>query len=218
MPRRKKTIDSPVKKGRRVDLAVRVAAKPAKAKEKAKKKHADADSGRSAAAEQQEEVIIPEITIKKDPVNVEKQKQMIMWVGVTFFMVIIVFFWLFNISGVFKTQVRPTDSQQFNLDEISARFSETMNVLSGELGKLQDNAASSTATTTSDLVIASSTATSLYAVTASSTASSTVKTDRPTTATGTVSQTEVEALKARLLELERKLEAQNSAKSSKVIR
>jgi hypothetical protein len=217
MPRRKKTIDSPAKKGRRVDLAVRVAAKPARAKERANKKHAEADSGRLAAAEQQEEVIIPEIAIKKDPVNVEKQKQMIMWVGVTFFMVVIVFFWLFNISSVFKTQVRPTDSQQFNLDEISARFSETMNVLSGELGKLQENAASSTATTT-DLIVASSSPSSLYAVAATTTASSTAAVKPEETATGTVSQKEVEALKARLLELERKLEAQSSAKSSKVIR
>lgn len=91
----------------------------------------------------------------------DRQKRMIMWTGVSFFMVLIVGFWLINLRTVFKaTEVKSSGVEQMNLQEITSNLTKTMSEVSESLSKLSEASSSVSATvgssTASDLVVATS--------------------------------------------------------------
>ncbi|MFH1522440.1 MAG: hypothetical protein ABIE43_01315 [Patescibacteria group bacterium] len=67
----------------------------------------------------------------------EGDKKLMMWAGVTFFMVIILFFWILNIRSSFKRVEKDTFSQ-FDWSEIKDEFSQTMGQVKEEIEKLEN--------------------------------------------------------------------------------
>jgi len=60
--------------------------------------------------------------------NIERDKKLMMWAGVCFFMVLILFFWIINIKSVFniKEVNNVNNKSQFNWQEITDNFNKTM--------------------------------------------------------------------------------------------
>ena len=135
----------------------------------------------------------------------DREKKMIMWSGVTFFMVLVIGFWLFNLKTVFKVDASNNNNSNLGLADITNNLSKTMDEVSKSLDKF-NNLASTTATST-----ASNTPESLAAT---STVSTTVEQVAPTSTVPAVSssQAEIEALKTQLEQLQNKI---NSATTTK---
>lgn len=115
----------------------------------------------------------------------ERKKKMIMWTGVTFFMVLIGGFWLFNFKNVFKNQVADSDAERVDMEQITENLSKTMEEVSKSLDKLKEGASATGAVETSSSVLPP-------AITAS------------TSATGTDNgSVEIEQLKKRIEQLEK---------------
>jgi len=72
-----------------------------------------------------EEEVLDEHSYSED---IERDKKLMMWAGVCFFMVLILFFWIINIKNVFKiNEVDNSNSQnQLNWQEITDEFGKTM--------------------------------------------------------------------------------------------
>lgn len=120
----------------------------------------------------------------KHSAKLEREKKLIMWSGVSFFMVLIFAFWLFNVREIFnngKGGASPAKEQQFNLEEITDRFNESMKEVRQNLSQFDSLATTS--------------------VSVSGPAATT---------SGELSQEEIRALKSRLEELENKLNSQAS--------
>lgn len=79
---------------------------------------------------------------------VERDKRLIMWTGVTFFMVLILFVWITNTKKIFNTISTNEDVEEFNWDEIRKGFDETMNDFKEGMEEL--NNLDQQATTTSE--------------------------------------------------------------------
>lgn len=184
MPRRKKTTAGPgAKKGKRVNLSVRVA------------------SPKAAPAEPEENILIaespatpllPEETESRRAGD-ERQKQMTMWVGVTFFMALVLFVWIFNLKNVFKEQqIASKDKEQLDLNEISSQFNRTIEEVSASLNKFNELTASPVSTSTG--------AGNFVGAASSSVASSS-------------ESSQIEELERKLDELERRLGEATSTKS-----
>ncbi|NTU98525.1 hypothetical protein HGA64_00750 [Candidatus Falkowbacteria bacterium] len=84
----------------------------------------------------------------------DQEKRMIMWTGVTFFMVLIIGLWMFNLRLVFQEGQPTQASEQVDLKKVAKDFDDAMSQVRQGLDKLD---ASSTATTTD--IFATSTAT-----------------------------------------------------------
>ena len=71
--------------------------------------------------------------------KIEREKRLIMRSGVTFFMMLIVFFWVINVKNLFKN----TEAQNFNnlpsaeWQDIEDEFSETMEEIKSRLSELK---------------------------------------------------------------------------------
>lgn len=83
-----------------------------------------------------------------DNQKIEREKKLIMWSGVTFFMVVIFGLWIFNINLVLKRQPVSQEKSQLDIEDIANNFNNTMNEISKSLNNY-DSIASSTATSTS---------------------------------------------------------------------
>ena len=84
--------------------------------------------------------------------RLEREKRMIMWSGITFFMVLIVCFWIYNASQIFKSSEIKSDSE-FTLDDwdkMSQEMGERLRQLKSGLEEIRDfgNSALLTPTTT----------------------------------------------------------------------
>ncbi len=174
MPRRKKTVeDKPIdnrrakKTGRRVDLSVRVA-KPAPTTiedlEQDYEEVIETSDGLTQKAISETAVspeTVREIARKIADLKIERDKKLLMWVGVTLFMAVILAVWVYNLKYLFKSDRQPGQNErQLNIDEISANFNKTMAEVSGQLNKLNDLASTTpsapSATGTAQKIIASS--------------------------------------------------------------
>lgn len=138
--------------------------------------------------------------------QIERSKRMIMVAGVTFFMVVIVGFWMFNLKQVFRSQ-QPSEAAKLDIDEITENFNKAMAEVGEGLDKFNElkNAINTSATSTE--VVASTSPEEIFATT--SPAGGTLP--QAETATSTEQQVEIEALKARLEELEQGTSQKNKS-------
>lgn len=77
--------------------------------------------------------------VSVDPVKVEQEKRLIMWVGVSFFMVLIIFFWFLGIKYVFK-QTSDKESDRSALEQlgnISDQFSQAIQEMKQGLAEIK---------------------------------------------------------------------------------
>ena len=131
-----------------------------------------------------------------DYVKIDHDKRIIMWSGVSFFMVVIFGFWLFNISLVFKRQPVSEAKSQLNIEDITENFNKTMEEINKNLNKYDSLTA-----TSSPSEIASSTGATSSAVLPDTESS----TSTPSSAESTVTPEEINQLKMQLRELENRL-------------
>jgi len=119
--------------------------------------------------------------------QIEQRKKIVMWTGVTFFMLLIGGFWVLNFRNIFKGQVAANSSEQVDLSQITDNLSKTMDEVSKGMNKLNEI----NATTTGNV--------------ATSSLPATVPTATSSTSTSTEfdSQTEIDQLKGRIEELEK---------------
>jgi len=69
----------------------------------------------------------------------DQDKKMIMWSGITFFMVLIIGFWLFNIKTIFKTDSNTANgNQQFNWNNIKGELNQTMAEVKKNLSEIKN--------------------------------------------------------------------------------
>ena len=83
--------------------------------------------------------------------KIEHDKKLMMWAGVSFFMILFIILWLANMKNVFKQVEQGRDnSEQFEWNKITDEFSQTMGQIRESLNELKqaaliDNTSSSTA-------------------------------------------------------------------------
>lgn len=191
--------------GKKVGLVVKVKKSKPKARPKSKKA-APAKRKRSTAS--QAAVKKTHKTTKKEPIltneeiiileeRVERQKRIIMWSGVSFFMVLIAVFWLYNTSQVFKkASLENSDNNDISFDY----WDELSDDLGNTINEMRENI--------DDIKSLSDTATSTEELGGEKLPVSENLKDVATSSTGTadeISQEEIEALKKRLEELESKI-------------
>lgn len=141
--------------------------------------------------------------------RLEKEKNLIMWSGVIFFMLLIVFVWAFNARTIFeRSQLgNATGSSTFNWNDLKTQIDANMTQMQGELSQLK--AASTTATSTATTA---TTATATYGqlppnpdiapgAPTASLATSTPETATATKQSTTVNQNKLELLKEKVMEL-----------------
>jgi len=91
-----------------------------------------------------------------NPEEVEKNKRLVMWSGVTFFMLAIIIIWAINIKSVFKAAPE-TAGSDLNWEEISENFSRSMEEAKKGIDEVK-SIASENATTTPAVLPAGETA------------------------------------------------------------
>ncbi len=87
------------------------------------------------------------LEVFSNPEEVEKNKRLVMWSGVTFFMLAIVIIWAINIKSVFKAAPE-TAGSDFNWEEISENFSRSMEEAKKGIDEVKSIAGEENATTT----------------------------------------------------------------------
>jgi len=210
MPRRKKIesdeesseIKRGAKKNRRVDLKVRVAKPLPENREELEEEYGEViDNSDNLTRKAIDEVAISpetveEIAQKIAELKIERDKKLLMWVGVTFIMAIVLVLWIINLKNMFREQARQNQiGKELNIDQISEQFNKTMDEVSTNLNQLNEI----------------STATSTLASTSPST--------NLVTSTSTVNfeeTAEIQQLRARLEELERRLNTPATTTNQKV--
>jgi hypothetical protein len=210
MPRRKKIesdeesseIKRGAKKNRRVDLKVRVAKPLPENREELEEEYGEViDNSDNLTRKAIDEVAISpetveEIAQKIAELKIERDKKLLMWVGVTFIMAIVLVLWIINLKNMFREQARQNQiGKELNIDQISEQFNKTMDEVSTNLNQLNEI----------------STATSTLASTSPST--------NLVTSTSTVNfeeTAEIQQLRARLEELERRLNVSATTTNKKV--
>jgi len=205
MPRRKKIqeeVDSPLvkrgpKKSRRVGLVVRVAKPAPENREELEDEYGEViDHSDNLTRKAIDEVAISpetveEIAQKIAELKIDRDKKLLMWIGVTFIMVIVLGAWVYNLKNMFRAQANQNQiSKELKIDQISDidrfsdQFNKTLEEVSTNLNKLNE------------ISVASSTAAGKLAN--QPTASSTINIEETT---------DIEELRTRLAELERRLNA-----------
>ncbi len=105
----------------------------------------------------------PQDVKQSDPEKIERDKRLMMWAGVTFFMVLIFGVWIFNIKNVFKT-IENTDTNSSAVqewDKIADEFSATLEKVKEGMAELKEveteedgrDVFSESATTTDDAIV-----------------------------------------------------------------
>ncbi|MFA6106404.1 MAG: hypothetical protein WC745_01880 [Patescibacteria group bacterium] len=82
-----------------------------------------------------------------NPEEVEKNKRLVMWSGVTFFMLAIIVIWVLNIKNIFQATPE-TAKSDFNWEEISDNFSRSMEEAKKGIDEVKDIASEENATST----------------------------------------------------------------------
>ena len=78
---------------------------------------------------------------KPDDKKTQDDKRLLMWAGASFFMVLILFFWILNIKNVFKADIGNNTEKDINWNEITNEFSEAMEDIKSGLSEFKDQAA-----------------------------------------------------------------------------
>jgi hypothetical protein len=200
MPRRKKieadeessALKRGGKKGRRVDLKVRVASPVPENREELEEEYGEViETSDNLTRKTIDEVAVSpetveEIAKKIAEMKTERDKKRLMWIGITFIMLIVLVVWIYNLKSMFREQASQNQiGKGLNIDQISEQFNKTMEEVSTNLNKLNEiSIASSTIASTSNANLAA--------------ASSTVNFEETE---------DIKQLRARLEELERRLNA-----------
>lgn len=75
----------------------------------------------------------------------EQDKRLMMWAGVSFFMVVILFVWILNFKNTFKTiEANNTNTTNFEWSEITDTFSQTMDEVKKGLAELREGTGTTT--------------------------------------------------------------------------
>jgi len=183
--------------------AVKASVKPRKAKPAITAKEPVMDAEKKKITHEDIERKIDEIDIE-GIIKKERDKRMILWAGVSFFMILIFAFWIFNLKQTFKQiESKNTGGEDLKLDKITGNFSKTMGEMKknlAEIKKFTDKA--------KNYEVGTSTASTINA---STTPAISTSTEEKIISTGTPVQQgnldEIEVLKARLEKLENKLNA-----------
>ena len=132
-----------------------------------------------------------------DYTKIERSKRMVMWAGVTFFMILILAFWIFNLKKVFRAPVNNASlpQQEFNWSKMTDEFKDTMEQMRKDLDEFS---ASEEAGGERNIFLPVSES----ATTSTSSLSAQGKLPLPE---GQITQEEIKELKSRLKELENKL-------------
>lgn len=145
------------KKSKRVDLTVRVAKPIPENREELEDKYGEViDSSDNLTRKTIDEVAISpetveEIAQKIAELKIERDKKLLMWIGVTFIMAIVLVVWVYNLKSMFREQAKQNlTGKELNIDQISEQFNKTMEEVSTNLNKLNEiSIASSTLASTS---------------------------------------------------------------------
>jgi hypothetical protein len=166
--------DEKIKKSERVDLQVRVKKSEPRIEKKDNTK---------------EDIDEPEIIM---PTKAERDKMILMWSGVIFFMAVIICFWAFSFKGTISSAKSNKNDKSFNWDEITKmtdEFGKRWDMTKDQLKEMQDALAKESQT------LASST------VTATSTLPQNM--DVATSSVQNINQADLNNIKAKILELEK---------------
>ena len=178
--------------------------KPKKAvvKRKIAKKTVKPRKARPAAEAGRKKITHEDIEKKIDEINIEgiikkeRDKRMILWAGVSFFMILIFAFWIFNLKQTFKRiETENTGGDDFEWSEIADDFSKSMSEMKENLAEIKKF---------TDTAENYETGTSTAPIISTSTEEKIISTTTPAEPDGL---NEIEELKARLEELENKLNA-----------
>ncbi len=152
------------------------------------------------AAAEKKRITHEDIEKKIDEIDIEgiikkeRDKRMILWAGVSFFMVLIFAFWIFNLKQTFKQiESENTGGEDFEWSKITDDFSKTMGEMKkniAEIKKFTDTAENYETSTSTAIKVSTSTEDKII-----STSTSAQQGDLG----------ELEELKAKLEELEKKL-------------
>lgn len=220
MPRRKRAAGDDEagtarknKKTSRVGLTVRIKSKPIakqvapklESKHRAVIEESDQLMQRAVAEElSQAPESIQEISREIELIRLEREKRLLMWVGVSFFMLVVLVGWVFSMKLMFQEQERKiAQGSNLDIDEISEKFNQTMQDVSEGLSRFNDLASSTSAVATSTLPHTSNLATS----------SADIATASPTPSFE--ESLEIKILEAKLEELKKRLNSNAAASSTK---
>lgn len=128
----------------------------------------------------------------------EREKSWIIWSGVTFFMLVIGIIWIFNLKMVFKAT--PKDNSNMDLDKISEDFSRVIEEAKEGIKEIKEVSKDSSASTTPADI----------SDTASSTPVGAIGNPAMTaTSTNESEEVDLEELRKKIEELEKKLQTNN---------
>lgn len=80
---------------------------------------------------------MPKEKQKKDERDQDRDKRLVMWSGVSFFMFLIVFLWFLNIRSVLSN-TDSNNTSQFNLKEFSEEFNKTFEGIREKMEALEE--------------------------------------------------------------------------------
>jgi len=147
-----------------------------------------------------EKEIVGRILSKKE----ENYKMKIMYAGVSFFMIVIIFFWAYNTRNMIK-QSRTTDDSQAateKWEDIAQEFSSKMDEIKNDIKDINSFGTTSSSTINEESLPIASSSEILKINDSEITGSSTASTSTQIT----VSQDEIDELKEKIKELENKIE------------
>jgi len=134
-----------VKKSRRVDLTVRVAKSVPENREELEDEYGEViDNSDNLTRKTIDEVAVSpetvaEIAKKIAELKTERDKKLLMWIGVTFIMSIVLVVWIYNLKSMFREQASQNQTgKELNIDQISEQFNKTMEEVSKDLNKLNE--------------------------------------------------------------------------------
>jgi cytoskeletal protein RodZ len=199
MPRRKKIeadgessdLKRGAKKSRRVDLKIRISKPVPENRQELEEEYGEvietSDNLTQKAID--EDAVSPEtveeIANKIAELKNERDKKIFMWIGVTFIMSIVLVVWVYNLKNMFRQQANQNQAgKEMNIDKISEDLKKTMEEVNKDLNKLNEiSVASSSLASTSE----------------------TAKLSDATSTTSFEETADIQELRARLEELERRL-------------
>jgi len=133
--------------------------------------------------------------------KIERDKKLMMWAGVSFFMVLILAFWILNIKNIFKeTKEARENPQKFEWGKITDEFGQTIEQIKEGLTELkQASITDNISTTTED----NANVNNFLPV------SEDIRSSSPTRVESEEEEENLEELKNKLKELEGKIESEN---------
>lgn len=124
---------------------------------KAKTRETGIRKGGGKRKEKRETVISHKKDKQDSAVDLARDKKLIMWSGISFFMILILLFWFLNIKNVFRNIKDSSSPSQFSWSEISDEFDETMKQIKQGINELKQPGMIANTSTTTPLEIDQST-------------------------------------------------------------